>query len=69
MINAYFWSLVTFTHKAGTGYLRLPENMSKFGKGILNNNGENLLDHAKESSLVLSNTLSVSMASSRKPDI
>ena len=46
-----------FNAKTGSGYRRYPENMGRFGKGLLNSNGEHLLDFAKENDLVLTNTL------------
>ena len=49
--------LGNFNAKTGSGHHNYPENIGKYGKGHINSNGENLLDYAKENSLVLTNTL------------
>ena len=42
-----------FNAKTGSGHARFPDNIGKYGKGHLNNNGEQLLQYAKENDLVL----------------
>ena len=49
--------LVTWNAKTGSGHYEYPENIGKYGKGKLNNNGEFLLDLARENKLILTNTL------------
>ena len=46
-----------FNARTGFGHARFPDNIGKYGKGHLNNNGEQLLQYAKENDLVLTNTL------------
>ena len=46
-----------FNAKTGSGHGLYPENISKYGKGHINSNGQHLLDYAKENRLVLINTL------------
>ena len=43
--------------KTGSGHYEYPENIGKYGKGKLNNNGEFLLDLARDNKLILTNTL------------
>ena len=43
--------------KTGTGYQQYSENMGKYGKGMLNNNGKHLLDLAKRNEMLLTNTI------------
>lgn len=45
-----------FNAKTGSGYNIYQNNMGKFGKGILNSNGEHLLDLANRNELILTNT-------------
>ena len=46
-----------FNAKTGSGWKDYPNNMGKYGKGEINDNGEHLLDMARRTNLVLSNTL------------
>ena len=43
--------------KTESGHARFPDNIGKYGKGHLKNNGEQLLQYAKENDLVLPNAL------------
>ena len=47
-----------FNAKTGSGsnYLLYKENIGKFGKGIINSNGESLLEFANRNNLCLTNT-------------
>lgn len=45
-----------FNAKTGTGHLSHPEHIGKFGKGVLNNNGEILLEHLVKHDLYITNT-------------
>ena len=45
-----------FNAKTGSGYRIYPENMGKYGKGLMNSNGEYLLEYTKEFDLYLTNT-------------
>ena len=45
-----------FNAKTGSGHRQYPENIGKFGKGHMNENGEALLDLANHHNLVLTNT-------------
>ena len=46
-----------FNAKTGSSHNDHPETMGKFGKGITNTNGENLLEFARSNRLILFNTL------------
>ena len=46
-----------FNAKTGSSHDDHPETMGKFGKGITNTNGENLLEFARSSRMILRNTL------------
>lgn len=46
-----------FNAKTGTGKNEFPEEIGKFGKGLINSNGRKLLETAKRLNLVLTNTL------------
>ena len=46
-----------FNAKVGSGWANYPENLGKFGKGHVNENGEQLLELCKLQNLVLTNTL------------
>ena len=45
-----------FNAKTGSRHKQYPENMGRYGKGHLNENGEGLLDFASHHNLVLTNT-------------
>lgn len=45
-----------FNAKTGDGYNKYPNNMGKFGKGHINENGEALLELASHNELMLTNT-------------
>ncbi len=46
-----------FNAKTGTGYENYKENMGKYGKGMINTNGEHLLEMAAKNELLLANTM------------
>ena len=46
-----------FNAKTGSGWKTHPENIGYFGKGLVNSNGEHLLDLANRQNLVLTNTI------------
>ena len=46
-----------FNAKTGNGYSLYHENMGRFGKGIINNNGYSLLEFSHRNNMVLTNTL------------
>ena len=46
-----------FNAKTGSGYNQYKQNIGKFGKGLLNSNGNSLLELANRNSLALTNTL------------
>ena len=45
-----------FNAKTGSGYTQFNKNMGPYGKGILNSNGNHLLELANRNNLVLTNT-------------
>ena len=49
-------TLGDFNAKTGSGYKRYPNNMGRYGKGLINSNGEYLLEYAKGFDLYLTNT-------------
>ena len=46
-----------FNAKTGSGYEEFPDNMGKYGKGIINSSGKRLLETCKTNELILTNTL------------
>ena len=49
-------TLGDFNAKTGSGHRLYPNNIGKYGKGLMNSNGEYLLEYAKEFDLYLTNT-------------
>ena len=53
----YLLTAGDFNAKTGRDWNDYPENIGKYGKGILNSNGKELLEFCNRQSLILTNTL------------
>ena len=55
--NKFVAVLGDLNAKTGSGYTEFSENMGKYGKGLINENGRTLLECCKRHNLILTNTL------------